>query len=307
MICLFIAENMAAKPRKVSYSDEVVKDLRKELVNLREEISRLYKEDELKQQKINTVATQLKESLESGVNMANELSQLKEQLQESKIRETRSRVSREFISAQLVLRNTDNLAMVRQIHELEKGIEELEASEEEKLVLLQRQKEALANVWKSQAAPKSNKVESAKTVEKLMDDVLRKYQGSLAVPEESRVEAILNEAQDNIATLVCKSEQLLDHALLQNVRRNEESDEEIVVTTVKKITRKRKFHNLSWTVTSEMSTVRGPNEEIIGSEMIVPPRADPPQLDNLNELLNSLRKDRASGRDNVPSCDQFII
>ena len=58
--------------------------------------------------------------------MTNELSQLKEQLQESRIRETRSRVSREFISAQLVLRNTDNLAMVRQIQELEKGIEELE-------------------------------------------------------------------------------------------------------------------------------------------------------------------------------------
>ena len=239
--------------------------------------------------------------------MTNELSQLKEQLQESRIRETRSRVSREFILAQLVLRNTDNLAMVRQIQELEKGIEELEASEEEKLVLLQRQKEALANVWKSQAAPKLTKVESAKSVEKMMDDVLRKHQGSLAVPEESRVEAILNEAQDNIATLVSKSEQLFDHALLQNVRRNEESDEELVVTTVKKLTRKRRFHTLSWTVMSEMSTVQGPDEEIIESGMIVPPRSDPPQLDNLNELLNSLRKDRASGMDNASSCDRFII
>ena len=37
----------------------------------------------------------------------------------SRLRDTRSRVSKEFISAQLVLRNTDNKSMVSQMQELE--------------------------------------------------------------------------------------------------------------------------------------------------------------------------------------------
>ena len=159
-----------------------------------------------------------------------------------------------------------------QIQELEKEIEKLEANKEEKLLVMQRPKEALAQEWKTRLDSKPDQLALSKSVGLEMDEILLKYQDYLSVPDESKIEAILSEAQENIATLVNKSGQLLNHARLQNVRMNEESDEEIIVTTVKKLARKRKFHNLSWNVVSEASMFRAPEEEQIGDEMPVPPR-----------------------------------
>ena len=293
---LQIAESMADKPRKVSYSDEVTVELRKELVNLREEVARLHKEDETRQQKSDSIEKELKE-LRSAKNMNLEVAMLKEKLMESRFKETRSRVSKEFISTQLVLRNATNKTMVNQIQDLEKEIEKLEANEEEKLQVLQKQKEALAKAWKEQSNSKPDQHALSKAVGLGIDEILLKYHDHLVIPDETKIETILSEAQDNIATIVIKSGQLLDHARLQNVRRNEESDEEIVVTMVKKLTRKRKFHNLSWNLVSETTTIRAPEEERIGDEIPVPPRPVSPQLGNLNDLLRSLREDRASNRD----------
>ena len=130
----------------------------------------------------------------------------------SKYTETRSRDSKEFISTQLVLRNAANKSMVSQIQELEKEIEKLEDNEEEKLLVMQRQKEALAQEWKTQLDSKPDQHALAKSVGLEMDEILLKYQDYLGVPDESKIEAILSEAQENIATLVNKSGQLLNHA-----------------------------------------------------------------------------------------------
>ena len=77
---LQIAESMADKPRKVSYSDEVTVELRKELVNLREEVARLHKEDETRQQKSDSIEKELKELRVSAKNMNLEVAMLKEKL-----------------------------------------------------------------------------------------------------------------------------------------------------------------------------------------------------------------------------------
>ena len=50
-----IVEIMADRAKRVSYSDKVSVELRKELVNLHEEIARLYKEDETRQNKSNAM------------------------------------------------------------------------------------------------------------------------------------------------------------------------------------------------------------------------------------------------------------
>ena len=50
-----IVEIMADRAKRVSYSDKVSVELRKELVNLHEEIARLYKEDETSQNKSNAM------------------------------------------------------------------------------------------------------------------------------------------------------------------------------------------------------------------------------------------------------------
>ena len=145
-------------------------------------------------------------------NLTFEVTKLKEQLMKSKYTETRSRDSKEFISTQLVLRNAANKSMVSQIQELEKEIEKLEDNEEEKLLVMQRQKEALAQEWKTQLDSKPDQHALAKSVGLEMDEILLKYQDYLGVPDESKIEAILSEAQENIATLVNKSGQLLNHA-----------------------------------------------------------------------------------------------
>ena len=80
------------------------------------------------------------------------------------------------------------------------------------MLVMQRQKEALAQEWKTQLDSKPDQHALAKSVGLEMDEILLKYQDYLGVPDESKIEAILSEAQENIATLVNKSGQLLNHA-----------------------------------------------------------------------------------------------
>ena len=154
---------MAAK-KHVSFPDMTITNLTQEIVCLRGEVKRLNEVNMKTQTNMtsqensskgkDTQILQLKDELETLVAWKNahldSENALKTDLRNSKIRETKSRAAKEFLSVELVLKNVNNSDYVEKIRSLEAEIEKREASEEEKLILLNRQKEALSRLWQKE-------------------------------------------------------------------------------------------------------------------------------------------------------------
>ena len=106
------------------------------------------------------------------------LSKLESKLKDANIKETKARKAKEFLSVQLALKNVNNISHIEKIRSLEAEIEKREASEELKLALLNRQKEALGLLGKRAREMRSRKSSGA-LMEKRIEDILSRYSTKL--------------------------------------------------------------------------------------------------------------------------------
>ena len=287
-----LADRMAG--RRISYSDETVVTLRQELANLREELARLHKEDDLKKQNLGKAKEEIEHLRSTLKDQSADMESIKEKLRDSRFKETRTRVSKELLSVKLVMKNADNRALVNETLELEKAVERLKANEEEKLLVVNRQREALSKAYKLAKIIPGGQPANAQEIENKLNSILSGIKVQLPCPEDNKITSILSDAQENIASMVDSADQILNHALYQHEKRNEDSDEEIMVTTIQKLRRKRKFHSLEWRMETESITVSAPEEEQREVNPSTPHSVEPAQFEDLDEMLRSLREGRSA-------------
>ena len=187
---------------RVSYSDETVVTLRQELANLREELARLHKEDDLKKQNLEKVKKEIVNLRSTLKNQTSDMKSIKEKLRDSKFKETRTRVSKELLSVKLVMKNGDNRALLNETLELEKAVERLKANEEEKLLVVNRQREALSKAFKLAKITPGGQPANAQEIENKLDNILSGIKVQLPCSEDNKITSVLSEAQENIASMV---------------------------------------------------------------------------------------------------------
>lgn len=209
---------------RVSYSDETVVTLRQELANLREELARLHKEDDLKKQNLEKAKEEIVNLRSTLKNQTSDMESIKEKLRDSKFKETRTRVSKELLSVKLVMKNGDNRALLNETLELEKAVERLKANEEEKLLVVNRQREALSKAFKLAKITPGGQPANAQEIENKLDNILSGIKVQLPCSEDNKITSVLSKAQENIASMVDSADQILNHALYQHEKRNEDSD-----------------------------------------------------------------------------------
>ena len=80
-----------------------------------------------------------------------------------------------------MLKNINNSAHLERIRNLEAEIEKREASEEEKLILSNRQKEALSMLWKKEEESRSKNTPGTVLIGKI-ESILDNHKANLLVP-----------------------------------------------------------------------------------------------------------------------------
>ena len=300
---------MAAK-KHVSFPDMTITNLTQEIVGLRAEVKRL-NEVNMKTQTImtsqeniskgkDTQILQLKDELESLVawktaHLDSE-NALKTDLRNSKIRETKSRAAKEFLSVELVLKNVNKSDYVEKIRSLEAEIEKREASEEEKLILLNRQKEALSRLWQKERESKSRKTSGSILLGKI-DKILDNHKAALTLPSFERETASLSEVQDKVCSLVDRSKHVVNMSRCQAKRIRLEENLEVTVVTKQCLVMNMFNGQPRWSVKSTDNTfLNNPSlslEEEVSNDGISDESLLLPSLD---ELLTEIRSEQSTSK-----------
>ena len=300
---------MAAK-KHVSFPDMTITNLTQEIVCLRAEVKRLNKVNMKTQTNMtsqensskgkDTQILQLKDELETLVawktaHLGSE-NALKSELRNSKIRETKSRAAKEFLSVELVLKNVNNSDYVEKIRSLEAEIEKREASEEEKLILLNRQKEALSRLWQKERESKSRKTSGSILLGKI-DKILDNHKAALTLPSFERETASLSEVQDKVCSLVDRSKHVVNMSRCQAKRTRLEENLEVTVVTKQCLVMNMFNGQPRWSVKSTDNTfLNNPSlslEEEVSNDGISDESLLLPSLD---ELLTEIRSEQSTSK-----------
>ena len=216
---------------------------------------------------------------------------LESKLKDSKIKETKARVAKEFLSVQLALKNVNNISHIEKIRSLEAGIEKREASEEEKLALLNRQKEVLGLLWKREREMKSKKSSGA-LMEKRIEDLLRKYSVKLEVPEEEEEMKLIHDTQDQVYNLVRRAKTVADLNGSERKRKLPVEEVEFSFTTSHSFTKKMVDGCFQWVVKEEersvINNLKGEQQFNENEEIELD---DLPTLPSLDETLSLIRRE----------------
>ena len=220
-------------------------------------------------------------------------------IREAGIRETKARVSRELISTELSRKNVNNAAQIEKITNLEKEIEKKDASEDEKLTLLIRQKEALYALWKKDKDSKIPSRTSGRIVELTIDDLIKQQEGHLDFDGLDEEESLLNSTQEQVVGLVDRAKRVCEALNLDSQNRQEIEDEEYTFTTHHTVSRRHRNGAATWEVmdlSSNQTTTRSFNpSRLFPKEELVPEQGGEisklSHLPNLDELLEEIRKE----------------
>ena len=210
--------------KMVTFPDMAMANLREEITSLRGVIRRLEDHDEISKGKLSLMETNIKEKdakISELVNWKTEhlnySLNLEIELKNAKIRETKARVTKEFLSVQLSLLNIDNAAHIKHMNALEKEIEGKNASEAEKLTMLLRLNKALDILWKREREARNPKACSGIEAKRKIEEILLEDETNLetknpkecsGIEVDRKIEEILLEDDANLETPSDEEEEL---------------------------------------------------------------------------------------------------